>query len=1728
MANQTEIKSGCYPFALPLQLKPGEKWKPYPIFHGSTVALQDFSCHVSTLVTGFSPHPPHEHKEEEILIVLSGEVDIILKDHNVTAETCFYRKRLQKNQFAYYPSYFAHSLETISEKPANYLMFRWCGSSSSKKNTLDFCFFDSLPPMYEIDSRQAVSMQRIFEEPTSYLKKLHCHKTTLAAGAGYPPHADPYDVAIILLEGEVQTLGQNIKAPGVIFYEAGKPHGMLNPTDHTAQYLVFEFHRHASDLLQEIISIEMNSNIKPSLIMLDASSACQLKCSSCPTGQGMTLKTLGAKYLRFIDFKNLIDANPWIRTIELSNWGEIFLNPEIISILEYGFKKNVALQAYSGVNLNTVSNDILEALVKYQFQGMTVSLDGASNDTYKIYRVGGDFEKVIAHIRTINAFKLRYKTDLPKMTWQFVAFGHNEHEITKARNMAAELKMDFYVKLSFGDLYTGKIFSPIRNRELIRRESGVDCADRQEYFEKYGEYYLQKTTCAQLWKNPHIHADGRLLGCCINYKQDYGNVFEEGLLECINNEKMNYARQMLLGQKPPREDIPCSTCIFYQTMRTNMEHEIIAAANKDAKKYPSECNRKEKALSVAFFSHSADLGGAERSLVDLVEDLCNNSVLCSVLLPSDGPLKDMLLDRGADVYVLPAPLCWWAGDDSSFNEETQKLQLTQSMMVLVTGALPILKQLKPDVVYTQTIVAPWGVLCAEILSIPHVLSVCEYGELDHHFKFYFGFRESIKALYDSSEAIFSVTKSVKNEVFKGISDKDNKIDVVYRSIRLSPNDDLYVTPQSYDYENKSEIKIAIFGTIQKGKGQEDIVRAGIELMKKGRKIKIYIFGYSDPLYLDFIKDLIDASVYKENFIISDFVSDPIKHMKEMDIIVSCSRNEALGRTLFEAVLLDKPIVYSDSGGPKEIFTDQEHGVAYKCADEHSLVEKLLFVMDYPDKTKQRVRTVKEYVLANFGPENYSGKIESRLKQLKGKKIETNRCVQALFGFDLLIDALQGEFERKDAEIVTMRNELSERDQLVKVLTEQVEKMGTVAANHNEQIAGLQFLADEYKEALRTIEEIRDSLSWRITVPMRYISSKIKNIAEVLKLLPSVVRFGGGVFGSARKALRIFSREGLKGVKRRILFVGGNRSDAAGSKIRPDLASPAVDRNDYAEWIRRYDTLTHNDREKIRSTIVNFQKKPLISIIMPVYNPKPEWLIEAIESVCKQIYPHWELCIADDASTDKRIHSILERYAREEKRIKVVFRKKNGHISAASNSALTQVTGEWVALLDHDDILAEHALFWVTDAINQKPYTCLIYSDEDKIDDSGRRFDPYFKCDWNMDLFYSYNLISHLGIYRADLLKKIGGFREGMEGSQDYDLALRCIECIEPEHIRHIPRVLYHWRSHIDSTAKSVHAKSYAITAGQKALNEHFQRQRVNAVAKYDETGYRVSYKLPGSPPLVSLIIPTRNGMKLLQKCVESILKKTTYPNYEILIVDNSSDDPMTLKYFKQLKSNPKICVVRDERPFNFSALNNAAVKLARGEIVGLLNNDLAVISAEWLSEMVSHSIRPGIGAVGARLWYPDETLQHGGVILGIGGVAGHVHCKIPKYHNGYFGRASVVQSFSAVTAACMVVQKVIYEEVGGFNEEDLPIAFNDIDFCLCLINAGYRNVWTPYAELYHHESASRGYENTPEKQTRFAQEVAYMKQRWGDVLRMDPAYSPNLTLDFEDFSFAWPPRIEKL
>jgi GT2 family glycosyltransferase len=567
-------------------------------------------------------------------------------------------------------------------------------------------------------------------------------------------------------------------------------------------------------------------------------------------------------------------------------------------------------------------------------------------------------------------------------------------------------------------------------------------------------------------------------------------------------------------------------------------------------------------------------------------------------------------------------------------------------------------------------------------------------------------------------------------------------------------------------------------------------------------------------------------------------------------------------------------------------------------------------------------------------------------------------------------------------------------------------------------------------------------------------------------------------------------------------------------------------SEYDAWIALYDDTSPAARRAATAHAETWLYRPLISILLPTYNTEERWLRRCVESVLAQSYPYWELCISDDASPKAHVMNVLHEYAAKDQRVRVERRGENGHISANSNTALRMAKGEYIALLDHDDELHPLALDAVVAALQQHPQWKLIYSDEDKIDEQGRRFDPYMKPDWNHDLFLSQNCISHLGVYQRQLVLDVGGFREGYEGSQDWDLALRCLEKLGAEEIGHIPRVLYHWRAIPGSTAVGVGEKSYARVAGMKAVTEHLKRVGADASVKEHERikGHlHVSYPLRAQLPKVSLIIPTRDGLQLLKRCIDSILSLTDYDNYEIVIVDNQSSQSETLDYLRKIVADPRVRVLAYDQPFNYSAINNHAVMQTSGDLVGLVNNDIEVISPGWLREMAGHAMRPEIGAVGAMLYYPDDTIQHAGVVLGHGGVAGHAYAGRPRGYAGQMARAQLTQSLSAVTAACLLIRRSVFDEVGGL-DESLGVAFNDVDFCLRVRGRGYRNLWTPFAELYHHESATRGYEDSPEKKARFAGEVSLMMERWADELSADPAYNCNLTLTGAPFDLSFPPR----
>lgn len=569
---------------------------------------------------------------------------------------------------------------------------------------------------------------------------------------------------------------------------------------------------------------------------------------------------------------------------------------------------------------------------------------------------------------------------------------------------------------------------------------------------------------------------------------------------------------------------------------------------------------------------------------------------------------------------------------------------------------------------------------------------------------------------------------------------------------------------------------------------------------------------------------------------------------------------------------------------------------------------------------------------------------------------------------------------------------------------------------------------------------------------------------------------------------------------------------------------------YESWVAQYDTITDNDRRSMRARILRFRDRSCFSIIMPVYNTNINFLRQAIDSVIAQVYPYWELCIADDASTNPEVKVLLKKYQNQDSRIKIAFREKNGHISQSSNSSLSLATGDFIALMDHDDVIPENALFEFASRIDEQPDLDILYSDEDHIDAENRRFGPYFKSAYSHELMLSQNLLNHFSVYRRSIINKIGGFRVGFEGSQDYDLALRAIDASDRKRIAHIPSILYHWRSGAGEATFSEAFMDRCLIAARLSITEHLKRRRepgdvvANPVVP---TWHRVIRSFDGEEPLISVIVPTKDKADILRTCCEGVLNATDYRNLELIVVDHQSVERETLDLFKELERDPRVKILRYTGPFNYSTINNFAVDHARGTLICLLNNDVEVIEPNWLRELATHAILDDVGAVGAKLLYPDDRTQHGGVILGVGGVAGHRFHLLDRNDPGPMHLATLTSDISAVTAACLVVKRSLFLKVGGLDAENLPVAFNDIDLCIKIHAAGFRNIYNPYSMLYHHESLSRGDDLTGEKQKRFMREVSFMIEKWGDFLVNDPFYNPNLNLSSADYSLSWPPRKSK-
>ena len=557
------------------------------------------------------------------------------------------------------------------------------------------------------------------------------------------------------------------------------------------------------------------------------------------------------------------------------------------------------------------------------------------------------------------------------------------------------------------------------------------------------------------------------------------------------------------------------------------------------------------------------------------------------------------------------------------------------------------------------------------------------------------------------------------------------------------------------------------------------------------------------------------------------------------------------------------------------------------------------------------------------------------------------------------------------------------------------------------------------------------------------------------------------------------------------------------------------KEDYEEWFKRHKA----DRRTLRKQRhTHFEQNPLISIVIPLYCTPTPYLKELIDSVRAQSYTNWQLCLAD-GSPDQKVEEYIQKRYGKDSRILYKHLEENGGISINTNKAIEMATGEYLMLSDHDDTLEPDALYEIVKAINDHQGPEIVYTDEDKLSMDGEfYFEPHFKSDYNLFRLRDNNYICHIFAVKKALVDQVGGLRQEYDGSQDYDFILRC--CEQAKQVIHIPRVLYHWRCHEESTAENPESKTYAFESGKRAIEEHYRRTGIDAEVYQGEfLGlYRTRFHRDHDP-LISIIIPNKDHIDDLKRCMDSIDQKSTYKNYEYIIVENNSTDDATFQYYKKLEAeNPKAHVVYWDKEFNYSAINNYGAAFAKGEYLLLLNNDTEIINEDCLEELLGYCMRSDVGAVGARMYYEDDTIQHAGVVIGFGGIAGHCFVLQPRGTTGYCHRIICAQDYSAVTAACMMVKREAFDKVGGLTEE-LAVAFNDIDFCMKLREAGYLIVYNPYAELYHYESKSRGLEDTPEKVARFNKEIQIFERRWPDIMRDgDPYYNPNLTLKSQDFS----------
>lgn len=568
---------------------------------------------------------------------------------------------------------------------------------------------------------------------------------------------------------------------------------------------------------------------------------------------------------------------------------------------------------------------------------------------------------------------------------------------------------------------------------------------------------------------------------------------------------------------------------------------------------------------------------------------------------------------------------------------------------------------------------------------------------------------------------------------------------------------------------------------------------------------------------------------------------------------------------------------------------------------------------------------------------------------------------------------------------------------------------------------------------------------------------------------------------------------------------------------------------YSEWIARFDVRSAEDHRQIADHMQRFQSAPHFLLVVVVPANEAQYVHHTLESLGRQLYRHFTVVVLDaspDGDCRLAVNQAVSKWVPESR-----------VIPSCSIAAYTDELNRWlaeqggeqcVAVIRAGDVLAEHALYWVASVITSSPSVGLVYSDEDRLTADGLRHDPAFKPDWSLELLRSTNYIGQLAVFRGSVLRQAGGVTMHEWLGDHHDLLLRVVDVLSPEQIRHIPALLFHRHAERDAGLDGNATRQEVAHSGVTAVEAHLSRHGIRAAVTEPVPGsYRIRYQLPETLPLISLVIPTRDAFVLLKRCIDSVVQSSTFSKYEILVIDNQSSDEETLRYLRELRGHPSVRVLSYDRPFNYSAINNYAASQAKGEVLCLLNNDTEAISPNWMEEMLGHLIQDRVGVVGAKLYYSDGRVQHAGDLVGVGGIANHVYSLIENDHSGYCRRAVLAQELSAVTGACLMTWRSLYLQLGGLNERDLPVAFNDVDYCLRVREAGYRVIWTPYAELYHHESVSRGKDRTLGKKLRARGEAAYMRSHWRQAMRHDPFYNPNLSYERPDCSLSHAPIVQK-